>query len=104
MSLLDGRQPPDDEEGSLGAFDSRSLAQDTAIEWALEQLQDRLQRHRPPGENEEARDAAFDEWEKSESTLDDCWTYTICKGNERLSVQVHKLTLYDRFRLVSKKD
>ena len=99
MSLRDGRRPPDDEGGSLGAYDSRSLAQDTAIEWALEQLQDRLRRHSPPGETMEAREAAFDEWDKSESTHDNRWSYTICKGNERLSVEVHKLTLYDPFRV-----
>ena len=98
VSLLDGGQPPDKDWGSLGSYESPSFAQDVGIEWALKQLQDRLQRHNPPFQNEKDRDAAFDEWEKSESTDGDCWLYTICKGDERLLTQVKKITLYDRFR------
>ena len=104
VSLLDGRQPPDADWGSLGAYQSPSLAQDTGIEWALKQLQDRLQRHNPPLEKEEDRDAAFDQWDKSESTQGDSWSYTISKGNERLLTKVQKMTLYDRHRHRSTND
>ena len=104
VSLLDGRQPPDEDWGSLGAYQSQSLAQDVGIEWALKQLQDRLERHNPPLETEEDRDAAFDEWEKSESTQGDSWSYTISKGNERLLTMVQKITLYDRHRSRSTND
>ena len=98
MSLLDSRQPPDEDWGSLGAYQSLLLAQDVGIEWTLKQLQDRLERHDPPLETEEDRDAAFDEWEKSESTQGDSWSYTISKGNERLLTKAQKMTLYDRHR------
>ena len=104
VSLLDGRQPPDEDWGSLGAYESPSLAQDVGIEWALKQLQDRLEHHNPPLETEEDRDAAFDEWEKSESTQGDFWSYTISKGNERLLTKVQKITLYDRHRSRSTND
>ena len=99
VRLLDGTLPPDDDWASLGGYRSLSLAKDIAIEWALKQLQDRLERHNPPFETERARDAAFDEWEKSESTEDDVWLYTISKGDKTLFTQVQTFTLYDRHRL-----
>ena len=100
VHLLDGTRPPNEEWASLGAYRSQLLAKDVAIEWALKQLQDRLERHNPPFGTEEARDAAFDDWEKSESTPgDDCWLYTISKGDKTLFTQVQSFTLYDRHRL-----
>lgn len=100
ITLLDGTEPPDDDWGTLGAYQSATLAQDTAIEWALKQLQDRLEHQDPPLDTEADRDAAFDEWEKSESRpYDDCWLYTISKGDKTLFTQVQKITLYDRDRL-----
>ena len=98
VSLLDGRKPLDRDWGSLGSYRSSSQAQDVGIEWALKQLQDRLQSHSQPDETEEERDAAFDEWEKTECTQGDSWSYTVSKDNERLLTKVHKITLYDAHR------
>lgn len=93
VSLLDGSPPQDDDWGSLGGYRSLSLAQDVGIEWALKQLQDRLERQYPPLETEEDRDIAFDGWDKSESTEGDCWLYTISKGKETLFTQVQRICL-----------
>ena len=96
ISLLDGTHPPNDDWGTLGAYFSATLAQDTAIEWALKQLQDRLEHQDPPLDTEKARDAAFDEWGKSESRPHEgCWLYTISKGDKSLFTQVEKYTLDD---------
>ena len=100
ISLLDGTQPPDDDWGTLGAYFSATLAEDTAIEWALKQLVDRLEHQDPPLDTEEEIDAAFDEWERSESRpCDSCWMYTVSKGDKTLFTQVEKHILCDCDRL-----
>ena len=74
------------------------MAQDIGIEWALKQLQDRLNRYSPPLETEKDRDDAFDEWAKSESKEGETWCYVISKGDDRLVIKVQEIVLYDPYR------
>lgn len=91
MKLLDGSRPRDERHGNLALYRSFSLVQAAGIEWALKQLQDRLDRYSPPLETEEDRDAAFDDWSKHVSEMGTFWSYTISKGNETLVVSAEAI-------------
>ena len=97
MKLLDGSKPRDKYSGSVNTYRSQSEAQDAGIEWALNQFQNRLDRYDPPLETEEDRDAAFEDWPKTESEQGDVWMYTISKGDETLVVKVEKFLVYGSY-------
>ncbi|KAL9136401.1 MAG: hypothetical protein Q9175_002387 [Cornicularia normoerica] len=107
VALLDGSKPRDEFYGTLDPpYRSLSVAQDAGIEWALKQLQDRLDRYDPPLESEKDRDAEFDAWPKSESEPgdNDIWSYTISKGNETLVVRAEKFVVYGSYASESDDD
>lgn len=96
MSLLDGRPPINEHQGTLGAYPTQSIAEDVAVEWALTQVQNHIRKDTSL-KTEEDRDAAFQEWERSESIQDNYWWCMLSKGAESLLVKAERVVLFDPY-------
>ena len=91
---IDGSEAEVGAQGFLKACSSQSTARDSGKEWADKQLQHRLDTYGPPlKKTKKDRDAAFEDWSRSECEIDSVWVYTIRKDNEALVVQAQLMTL-----------
>ena len=90
--FLNGGKPVEENWGSLSAYRSLSQAQESGKAWLEEQLLHCLDSDALPGESDQEREPAKDEWTKSEG---DSWLYWMRKGDQKLFTKVQKMVLYD---------